>query len=463
MADLIQFVDGPTVSATVRLDLNDDDGALHVRNVDWSPARLSRVQVSNMLSDGGYVGPSSYGLRTLVLDMDLLQTTQDAWAGSYQALKRELDRATNWLMFKPTGATFPVFFKTYRSDVASLEEVYSAAAFRQASVEVIAEPFAYGERETITVGTVNNDPAAGSNGCYFDVAGIKGDVAAPMVLVDTGTVTTDMVLAVKQDPLSSDFPVVFQAESMTLESADTTNPGGGPDAAMSGSGTNNYVRTSFTTTTADALRLTAVGSTDAEKKAMRGLHRAWLTARRSDNTSTLKVHTSRVVNDATVNGYTVETPLTTNRHLLDLGLVSIGLGDAINDDMVPTTSVALYASRSSGSGQLQYDCLQFVPADVATCLLSGLSAGFTSNDIVFDGERRQVLAVTSGTAIFSGGTVERRRTKYAGAIPTLAPGVTNRFFYIKYESATPLIDKTVTGSVTIYYHPRYDMVKPLAS
>ena len=119
MADVIQFVDAPSVSPTVRLDIN-DDGKWSAREFLPNLPRLRRSQSQNMLRDGGHVAASVYDMRTLVVSLDLNCATQDIAAAEVQKLARELDRETNYIRYQPTDATFPVFFKTYRSDVSNL-------------------------------------------------------------------------------------------------------------------------------------------------------------------------------------------------------------------------------------------------------------------------------------------------------------------------------------------------------
>lgn len=456
MPDVIQFVDAMSANPGVLLDMN-DDVALRTRLIAAPPPRLRRTTVQNAMSDGEYVSSSTYGGRLLTLDVDVITSTQDQNAALLQKVARLIDRPESFIRYQPAGHSRPGFLRTTRADIAELVNVISTLAFRQLRVELPADPFMLGLRQTISVGTVNNDPAAGSNGCYFDVTNVRGDVAAPMVMVDTGTIKPNVILAVTQGTNAADFPVVFQGESMNFEDADTANPGGAADAAMSGSGSTNYARTSFATSTSlSTLRLTALAGSNAAARALRGTHRALLTVRRTEAASTIAVRTYQVVNDTIVEGDTLTVPLTTNRQIVDLGMFTFGLGQAISPDMVPGTSLTFQASRSGGAGSLQWDCLQYIPADYATCVLSGLSSGFTGGaDLVFDGEHEQVVSVTTGTSIFSGGTAEGRLAPFSGSIPKLKPGVTNRFTYLKWDAAAQLVDKAVTGSVTLYYQPRY--------
>jgi hypothetical protein len=284
-----------------------------------------------------------------------------------------------------------------------------------------------------------------------------------MVLVDTGTLATSMILAVKQDDLAASMPPVFQeATRLVPESADTTNPGGGPDAAMSGTGTNNYLRTTFATTAADANRAYITTTTTTEAKAVRGAHRVFVALRRSGTSATFTVHTQRVVSDTLVNGPSVVLPASSVRQLIDLGTVDFGAGDEISPVNTPSTSVAMFASRSGAAETLDWDCVFLVPADTATCFISA-SSTFAGGDLVLDGSKGAAYSVTDGTLIYTTGTTFGRLAPYSGDIPRLKPGVTNRLFYHKFDSATPAYSKSITGSVTIYYEPRYSHIRPIAS
>lgn len=453
--DVIQFVDSIAASPTVRLDLN--DGTVWRTRLSAPPPALRRAVSANTMRDGDYVSTSTYGDRTLTLDGDLISSTQDLNATQLQLLARELDRDTNIIRYQPNGATSPVFFRTKRADY-TVAELVAALAYRQPLATIPAEPFALGLRETISVGTVSNDPAAGSNGCYFDVTTVKGDVAAPMVFVDTGTLAVNMLLAVKQDALAGDFPTVFQAESAVGVEWDTSNPGGGPDAAMSGSGTNNFLRTTFATHTELANRVTVDGASTAAKKAMRGSHRVLVGMRRASATGAMTACTYRVVNDTAIYGPTVTIPASTARQLVDLGLVTIGVGDEIDPVNSPATGITLFASSASGA-DLDWDCIFLVPADAAMCLL-GVSTTFAGGHLVLDGDKGAAYSVSNAANIYSTGTVFNRQVTPVGSVPMLKPGVTNRFVYHKFDASTPAYSKSVTGTVAIHYNPRYLFIRP---
>lgn len=477
MGDLIRFVDSIASSPTLRLDLN-DESSWWVKKFDAPPPRLRRSVASNAMRDGVYVGSSSYDARTLVIELECRKSTQDLGATEIQKLWRELDRETNYLMYQPTGATKPVFFKTYRSDASQLADIMTQVAMRTVTIEVLAEPFALGLRESVGPFTVTNDPAAGSNGCFFDATGILGDVPAPVVLVNTDGLPGEGVLAVRQHGTPSDLTFFTQCESMTL-GTDTTNPGGGPDAAMSGTGTNNYVRTSFATTTAIATRLSwniAGGeSTSAAGKALRGTYRVYAAVRRSGSSSpiSLRLLGPGASNDA------VATVATTARQLVDLGTISFGVdsetpgGYGVEAPAYGSNgaTVTLMASRTSGAETIDWDCTFLIPADECVLLWEhSVSGDLSTYDGVIDGGVEAIYVTSNATNLFAG-TAAISSTIYGvlnspvpavGGFPAVVPNQTNRF-YLLVSSVASLHSKSIADPWTLHYWPRYLFVRPVST
>jgi hypothetical protein len=256
---------------------------------------------------------------------------------------------------------------------------------------------------------------------------------------------------------------------MTL-GTDTTNPGGGPDAAMSGTGTNNYVRTSFATTTM-ATRLTwavpdATTST-ATGLALRGTYRVLACVRRSDGTSVIRARL--------LGGSSVAVPLSTNRQLVDLGLWSAAPparpgGYAPEAPVAAGGGVAVEAERVSGSGTLDWDFLALVPADESLLVVDHAGeVRDTSLDTVIDSFNEVFTRFVSGTGSVVDGTADMTESNIigvSGAFPYLVPNQTNRAFLFTGEydmSATRKCDKSVTESITVYYWPAYLFVRPSAT
>ena len=469
---MVKLVDSIAAVPTTRLNLS--DGTIwRVTSFDAPPPRLRRSMSQNAMTDGGFVSSSQYEMRTLTIGLVLNQSTQDANATQLQTLARELDRETNYLMYQPVGATKPVFFRTVRSDFTAIREMpvhATGVAMRGIEVEILAEPFALGLKETLGPYTVNNDPAAGSNGCYFDVTGVIGDVAAPAVLVDSSRTVSTGVVATRSQGTPSDMIWFTQAESSTVTNVipDTSNPGGGPDAVMSGTGTNNFRRTTFATSAALVSRLAwdpGSGATDAQLRANRGRYRVFAVVRRSDNSSAMTVQFSSL----TGSGPVTTLPLTTSRILLELGIHShnfdspstVGYSSIENpvDNRSSPTFLTFSAGRSSGAGTLDWDLLMMVPADEAMLIWN--LGNYTNRDTIIDGYRESVSSFEDGADPFAGSASILQAGTMSGGFPALTPAVTNRVFY--FQSASPVMTKTDTSSVTAHYWPRYLYVRPSAT
>lgn len=471
MADLIRFVDSIDAAPTVRLDLN-DEVSFWVRSFSAPPPRLRRSMASNAMRDGIHVGSAAYDGRTLTMEIELRRSGQDAAATDIQNLWRELDRESNWIMYQPQGASKPVFFRTFRSDASALEDVMAQAAMRRVTVEVLAEPFALGLRETLGPFTVTNDPAAASNGCYFDLSTILGDVPAPLVLWDDAT--SDAGRYLTSTHATTAIPLTFaQAESLTL-GTDTTNPGGGPDAAMSGTGTNNYVRTSFATAETEQVRLTWTAPATAI-----GSFKVLAFVRFSASTGSscsLSFGLDSVggaPGPAASTSVTISDTLGTTRQVVDLGLVDLlqgidptpGYSSAANP--VSTITLYLHASRSGGTSSLDWDAIVLLPvggqsgemATPQTMVVEDLGANPVIDAVLETTVGRSVAGdPTTGAATF----LRRSSGRVVGGFPYAHPDAANRMFLIRRE-ATGASAVATSTTVTGAYWPRYLHVRPTAS
>lgn len=467
----LAFVDAISASPTIRLNLNDGN-VWRTLEFNAPPPRLRRAASQNMMTDGGTVSSSSYDMRTLTLRLQLISASQDVNATQAQLLARELDRADNFLKYHPDGATKPVFFRLFRSDMAALNDIAGQIAGREFTVELLAEPFALGIRETLGPYTVNNDPAAGSNGHYFDLTGVLGDVAAPCIIVNSGTHNRAGLLSVRQHGTPSDTGAFFfqQCESCTL-GTDTTNPGGGPDAAMSGTGTNNFVRTSFATIATMASRVTKqFALTDAQGVAVAGRYRMVAIVRRSDATSVIRIRGAVVGAVTDTVGDAVTLPLTTSRQAVDLGIFQLApevkVGGAYNQYSLPTLNPGLYldAARDSGAGTLDWDYFLLLPADEATTIFEG--GGTSTDDMVIDALSEMIYLTENGvdpflstSSLTSGLTFD-----VSGGWISLLPNQTNRVFFATWANASPrLIVKGDVATINVHYWPRYLYIRPSAS
>jgi hypothetical protein len=465
-ADLIQFVDAPISSPTVLLDLN-DDAKWGCRSYNMSPPPLRRAATSSLLRDGEYISSSAYGNRVIALDLDMNTTTQDLSATEVQKLARILDAPRSWLKFQPTGATAPVFFRTWRADAQTIEEVVAASAYRKLSISIPAEPAAIGLREdTIAAVTVTHNPAAGTRGMFADTGTIKGDLATPMFLWLGNTVdnTEFMVFATETAPAGGIY--YGQGEAGTNFNADTAVSAAN-DALMSGAG-NNYARTTFATTTSFVSRL------DIPITPLPPIGEYTVMARiRATATMTVKLqasmksagnlgpNASRV--NLSDNGEAAPTaPQIVNLGILAhpplLGTPTYGYATAITP---AAASINIKAGRLSGSGNLDYDYVELVPTGSMVAITAGSptsAAGWVLDGINDDDYHISTTSPFSGSPTLYGKVADTFSNR-TGGIPMLVPNAVNRIHAIIGSKATV----TDTHTMSVSYWPRYIYLRPAAT
>lgn len=463
MAFTLAFVDSIATSPTVRLDLNTTDGTgftTLIAGTDFGMPPLRRATAGTLLTDGDHISASAYGNRLLTLQLDLSHLTPDAAATKLQLLARELDRPNNFLRYK-ADTTDEVTFLTFRSPIARSIWDQVDKAF---SVQILAQPFAIGAKASLSKVTVTNNPAAVSNGSYLDITGVKGDVETPAYVLVEDLTTTDLIIGTRRRGTPSGISYFFQCESMTPAS-DTTLPGN--DAAMSGSGS-NYARTTFGTPTM-LNRLSVSNFPAASGASLRGTYRMYVMAR-GNNTSTFQIRADiEGVDGATFSTQTItHVPLSsTNRTLLDLGQITLPLGadptcegySGVEKSLIGTT-LTLWAARTVGAGNLDWDYVAIVPDDPERgddWMTARLS---TSQDVIIDGPNDMVYPQTVGASTLPSGPVIAR----SGRLPMLSPNVAQRWIMLAPDRAG--VDAifgdriAVTADVTISYWPRYLLVRP---
>lgn len=460
MADTLRFVDAIGSSPNVRLDLNDDTTwGLQHEGTDLSPPVLRRAVADTLLEHGAHYPASAYEDRLLRLRLDLKTSTVDGSATELQKLMRELDRPSNILEWRP-GTSESVFFRTQRSSAGRVVELPGTGTLRELLVEVLAEPFAYGTKQTLTQVTVNNDPAAGSNGMFFDVSDVKGDVETPLFLRVVSTPLNgglQSLIAVRRRGTPSAAPFLRQAESASSFGTDTSLQAN--DAVMSGSGS-NYVRCTFATATAMTARLAWV-STSANVD-NRGTYRVFVRVRKSVSGDTITMQVAMGASTTFVVNDEVTLPSGTQRRWVDLGLVTQPTGpDPVTDGFsgseleVLGQDVEIRAARSSGSGNLDIDAVLFVPADDRLCVIKWPAAiGAT------------YLYIDPATSMLYGGADGEVHgeipAELTGLAPMVSPDATNRIYMLADVGDVTSGGDDITKTLTVvpYYWPRYLYVRP---
>jgi hypothetical protein len=467
--DVVKFVDSIAASPTTRLDLNDGTTFTLGAAIVAPPPQIRSTVSSNAMTDGGFQSSSRYDYRVIHLELILNVATQDAAATALQNLHRELDRETNYLKWQPDTAAAPVFFKTWRTSPLQIVDQPAARAVYYVTLEIPAEPFALGLRKSISALTVNNDPAAASRGNFYDIASADaiGDAAAPLLIHETSFTHTSLLLAQRSQGTPSDLVFFKQCESMTL-GTDTTNPGGAADAAMSGSGTTNYARTSFATATMQ-IRVTwdidAEFNTSAEMEALRGSYRLYAMVRYNSGVGTNVLTLRAALSNGSQTGPDVDIVDTTNRQIVDLGTFTFG-GDSINGDTLPVdpsgNTIQFSASRTSGAGSMDWDCVYLIPNDTMTHIHQDVAMaapvdGFVINSI------EETLVPVVGDPFTTGTAGIQARGSVTGGWPFVVPNQANRYYVILAFANDPTISavsKSLTASWAVSYWPRYLHVRP---
>jgi hypothetical protein len=464
----VQFVQAIAASPTVLLDLNNGSPWRTLANgTDLSPPPLNRALAGSLLMDGQTVSAAAYDNRVVTLVLQMQGTiTDDAAATAMQALVRQVDMVDNILLWQP-NTTAPVFFRTLRS---AINNVVWEPVEKTATVQLLAEPFAYGLMETIADATINNDPAAVSNGMYFDVASPKGDVETPLFLGfrstgSTGSATdtsngVTAALAVNRKVDVTAAPFVLQCEAMSQVLNTTVQPN---DAAMSGAG-NNFSRCTFATTSGTRLSVApfpAVGSAS-----VRGTYRVFIRVRKSVSADTIQVRVVSGSSRISFTGDYTTVAVGTVPQWVDLGQLPFPGGiDPIEDGFSGTPLVVdgwpainIDANRVTGTGNLDLDCLLFIPADDRFSLITWPASGTSGTKFVCDPNKQIAYGVTSGGAVTTA-----TAPIVNGRLPYITPGQTNRVVFMR--DAPPTVraggdDITLTTVVSPYYWPRYLYVRP---
>lgn len=454
----LAFVDSIATAPSVRLSLMQPMRGwdTQAEGTEFGMPELRRAVAGTLLVDGQIVPASAYENRELTLKLEAGRATSpDEAATLYQLLARELERPTNFLRYR-AGTSAPVFFRTFRGGLDAIEW---DGVNKAATVRLFAEPFALGLKETLAKVTVTNNPAAGSNGCYLDITGIKGDVETPAYVLIEDLTTADLIMGTRRRGTPSAIGYFFQCEAMGTYS-DTTLPGN--DAVMSGSGS-NYARTNFGTAT--MLNRLAIGDFPGVSGVdLRGTYRMYVMVR-GNSASTFQIR----ADIEGVNGATFSTPTityaptsSTNRNLLDLGQITLPLGadptyegySGVEKSLVGAL-LWLWAGRTAGAGNLDWDYVVIVPDDPERgddWMTARLS---TSQDVIIDGPNGMIYPQTPGATTLPSGPV----ITHPGHFPMLTPNASQRWIMLAPDRAG--VDAifgdriAVTFDATISYWPRY--------
>src|SRR5690349_19098135 len=109
-----KFVDQPVASPNVLLDMNDGNTwkCLGGDFFKLPSPPLKRSIAANMMVDGAMLSAAAYEPRTLSFTLELTAATEAGREAQVDALKAQLAKPTNLLMFQSELSANPVFFRT---------------------------------------------------------------------------------------------------------------------------------------------------------------------------------------------------------------------------------------------------------------------------------------------------------------------------------------------------------------
>ena len=456
-----KFVDQPVSTPATLLDMHDgntwrtlgDDG------FDISPPPLRRTVASNSLTDGGLVTSASYDLREIKFTVRMSASTEDGRNQQLKDLEAELSKPANLLMYQAKNSSFPVFFRTFRSDAFDFDKQTGAEQYWDVKCSLLAEPFAIGVRHDIVTGaSVTNDPASGTNPSRLDITGIRGDSPSPAFARVGTSFGANATFVVAQRTINNPTALTSfaQCEAGT-QGTDTTTQAN--DATMSGAG-NNFSRTTFATNTL-ITRVTVTVPTATSAEALRGRYRVYVKVRRAANSSEFNMRW-QVAGSDTVTGPTVTYSASLpNTFFMDLGVLELPaqgpapptIGYSGLSAGFQSVSLAIQAQRLSGAQNLDMDFVYLVPADERLCAFNQVaSTGY----ICLDGPQDMTYGMATGTSPFDPSVANRTVANGGGLIPRigglpmLVPGTTNRWYILRTSFAV-----TATSTWDVSYWPRW--------
>lgn len=458
-----RFVDQPIASPSTLLDMN-DGATWKCLGDDFfklpSPP-LKRSVASSMMVDGAMLSAAAYDPRVLTFTLELTAATEAGREAQVDALKAQLAKPTNLLMFQSELSANPVFFRTFRSDEYDLNTQFIPTKNWRVDCNVLAEPFAIGVRRDLSTVTVTNNPASGTNPILWDITGIAGDSPSP-AFVRIGTalgVGSPIMLAQRTVNQPTTVTTFAQCEAGTM-GTDTTVQA--TDANMSGSGS-NFVRTSFTTDASLQTRVSVTVPTATAAEALRGRYRVFVRVRTSATGTNyaLRYAQNPAGADSVLGPVTSFDSLASTefRHV-DLGVVEFPtagpypatMGYSALPAQMVTQALGIQVARNSGTATIDLDYVYLMPADERWSV-SARNSTQASSFFVIDGPNEMAYGMPSGTTPFGATRTVDNAGGMAflfGGVPMLVPAVTNRWYMIRGSSAV-----SVTSTVDVSYWPRW--------
>lgn len=443
MAGVCAFVDSIADNPDTRFDFNEDPVTVLRDGTNTGSAPLQQSSSSSLLTNGGVVGASVYGLRTITLALSIQAESVDDAVDAIAAMNRELDRETNLLMWQPDGLSFPVFYETFRSQVVDIDTLNLGAGLQRVTVRILAKPLGKGVREDLPQATFAN--ACTGTDIMVSLGPVLGDVATPLI-----------AWAAREPDANADWYIVRSDRAPVLFEVDSWTNGGScsnitGDATYSNSAGKSI---SFSPDpTADGLGASVSGLTQA----MSGTYRVIARVKFSVGTDTITLRSYSGSNVLDTGDVTLPTGSTSLR-TVDLGLVTIGSVAAGGTTALTTeiTAMAFETKRLAGSGTLGVDWIAYIPAgdDTESAVVHADAAATT---VVIDGITDSEYFINAASPFTAGADLESFEPTRTGRYPMLKTNVTAQYVVFIRLGVAALTETTLLDSS---YYPLYLNVRP---
>lgn len=464
----VAFVDAPSLTATVRLDLSTDD--VYIDGDDLATG------VPTLSGDPGAVGVD-WGYREGLSLPVVIEGDKTTALTVLQAIAREQLRAENWVLVHWAADRIPVWFKTYRTQPGALKltEVYSDEPGKTShdqwtvTVPLDADPFAYGEEIVEGPFTITNNPASGTHPCRMVLPPIRGDAPALLTIRIQPSITWSArtVLAMvscSDEPID---PVVWHLKEASLLTGAST----APDATFSSA-------EKVVVAHPNSIALQDYAEGIATFTPPPGRYRALIRMARSTGSGVFEVQLKEV-RDSPLTGssevraagdvalFKPPSASGSGAALVDLGEFTFPIGGSglpAGMEAANPPQLRLALKTVSGSGAAWLDYIVLLPVDVAGMVhVRTLQATF--NDVfpnyliaTLDADLERVYAVLAdGVVPGMDGSLWPLSTSLAGGFPEVTPGKTNTlWFHQALGTGSGQTDSiTATAELSFSYHPQY--------
>lgn len=501
---IVQFVRRPEVGAAVRFDFN--TAGEWATEDTWFGHEGFSIGTPSLAGDPDGIGVE-YGLRSLAFNLFIEGSKADA-GRVMTALSRELLRQSNWLLFQLSPDSAPVWFKTYRSQPGdlSLDHVYVEGTGRWGiAVNLVADPWAYGERVTLPSASMLTDPLsnpATTLPSVHQLPPIKGDAPTPLH-IRTGAPRNERQvlssLAMEPGTLADSYNRPLFVRNWAILYADTTAVTGLPATTAIGG---NVHQVTFATNAAMKPRLRTDSTTGTLAKLVDGngvdfdnltpgRWRAFLRVRvpsisggSTASTFQLRLGIAPAVITPAEGGIEANTdwrfgPTVTHSQFvfggtgtitapwLDMGEVSFPQGAPLVDGYADTLAgnvkhLAVEAARTAGNLSLYIDELMLVPVELTKPGTLGSTMAFVDKGTTpydygdymhLDAEADRVVVTVKTAGVESYVSAFAAPPVVRGSLPWVHPGATNLLHYLPKT-----FDSEVQGTPQpwdVSYQPRY--------